>query len=139
MEIGKFGTGKLEVGKVIMAYGHPHDYLASGCVGKNFYPCFANITTNLGNLTCKNHEIDHLSRQSRFKVMEDVWNLGSITRAEKEPDMYGKNLDFEKNLLARLPIIQAGGMVCGSGAFGASIFNFDNEIVGMHVYGVLRI
>jgi hypothetical protein len=52
-----------------MAHSHPHDYLGSGCVGKNFYPCFANITTNFGDISCKNYVIDLLSKQSHFKVM----------------------------------------------------------------------
>ncbi|PNY04546.1 hypothetical protein L195_g008999 [Trifolium pratense] len=59
MEIGKFGEGKVEVGQVIMAYGHPYHYLASGCVGRNFYPCSANFVDPTFDIdstyTCQNH------------------------------------------------------------------------------------
>jgi hypothetical protein len=41
-----------------MAHGHSHDFLGSGCVGNNFYPCFANITTNFGDIKCKSYVID---------------------------------------------------------------------------------
>ncbi|MCH90937.1 hypothetical protein A2U01_0011860, partial [Trifolium medium] len=106
IEVARLGSGKLEVGETIMAFGHPWQFFASGMVGHNIYP-----------------------------IMGHAWNADIFNWAKDDPtDM--RDLSFEKNLLANCPIIQAAGMICGPGSSGSPVFNVKGEIVGMHLYGI---
>ncbi|MCH87463.1 hypothetical protein A2U01_0008333 [Trifolium medium] len=136
MEVARFGSGKLEVGETIMAFGHPWHLFASGMVGHNVYPCVDNPEFDLNDkVTCRKYLHDSLPEPPICRIMAHVWNRDIFNWARDDPtDM--RNLSFEKNLLANCPIIHAAGMICGPGSSGAPVFNVKGELVGMHVYGI---
>ncbi|KAL6556639.1 hypothetical protein OROGR_005927 [Orobanche gracilis] len=75
IEVARLGSGKLEVGETIMAFGHLWHFFASGLVGHNIYPCVDNPKFDLNDeVTCANYFNDSLPEPPICRIMGHVWN-----------------------------------------------------------------